>query len=308
MKDISISAYAKINLTLDVTAIRDDGYHEVDSIMQRVNLCDSVRIRWFPDKKLDGIQISLKTSWPFIPNDQRNIAYKAGQAMAKYGPGPGHVRIDILKKIPSGAGMGGGSADGAAVICGLNKIWKLNLSPEELSQIGSGIGADLAFGVRMIQGTSCVRARGIGDQMEEIKGLEAVGRYLALLVKPKTSVSTQKAYALLDQAWDKSGLEKRPNNQELIRKMSLGGRMDFSQDFGNVFEAPIMQEAKIIGRLKEDMLNLLADAGLADLVQMSGSGSTVFAIIEKDKAGKELDEIIKKLGRKYQFAQMVEII
>ena len=139
MKHIELKSYAKINLSLDVCGLLDNGYHEVEMIMQQILLCDDISVKWRPDASgvnsddNSGIRISLSTNRHYLPNDQRNLAYRAAMLMAeRLGAGrSGSIRIDMKKRIPVAAGLAGGSSNCAAVIHALNLLWDLELPLEQ---------------------------------------------------------------------------------------------------------------------------------------------------------------------------------
>ena len=180
MEQIHLKAFGKINIGLDVTGRRDDGYHLVRMIMQTVDLYDEVSL-----KKQDA-GISVKTNKPFIPNDERNLAYKAARVlMDAYNIREG-VRIDIGKRIPVAAGMAGGSTDAAAVLKGMNALFSLNIDEETIDAFAVKLGADVPFCLR--KGTYL--AEGIG---EELTKLPDIPPCFCLLVNPGFGVSTKKS-------------------------------------------------------------------------------------------------------------------
>ena len=145
MKRIHVKSYAKINLSLDVLRRLENGYHEVEMVMQQILLHDEVDVKW--KESDEPFRIVLQTNRPYLPVDERNLAYKAAQLMhEQYGEGrTGSLRIDIKKRIPVAAGLAGGSGNGAAVIHGLNSLWNLGLDVSSLNQIGSKLGSDVPF-------------------------------------------------------------------------------------------------------------------------------------------------------------------
>lgn len=281
---ISLRAYAKINLTLDVVGIRNDGFHEVDMIMHRIDLHDEVLLRWFAERraeKTEKVAIHLKTSLPYVPTDDRNLAYKAVQLMEGYAPSDGVVRIDILKKIPVSAGLGGGSADAAAVIFGLNKLWRLELGCDELVDIGRKLGSDVAFSIWMLYNRACVRATGRGEILEEIPSRKQD----LLLVKPKVAISTTAAY----KAIDRIQIRRRPEMEKCIEIIKEGRNIfELTNYIANVFEEYVLSEFPKVEQVKNEMLKI---EGEASFVQMSGSGSTIFMI------PRDIDEAYSKLKK-----------
>ena len=151
-----LEAFAKINWSLDITGVRDDGYHLMDMIMQPVSLSDKITLDPAP-------ALSITTGgWPPSRADETNLAYRAALALKNETGCPGGVRIHVEKHIPIGAGMGGGSTDAAAVLIGLNSLWKTNLPPADLEHIGLSLGADVPFFIR----GGLTRTRGIGEELE----------------------------------------------------------------------------------------------------------------------------------------------
>ena len=178
-------APAKINLTLDVLYKRPDHFHEVEMVMTTVDLADYVGLRLLNQQK-----ILIKTTDSFIPNDQRNLAYQAAKLLMDRFDIKTGVEIDIHKQIPVAAGLAGGSTDAAATLRGLNRLWKLNLSVEELAELGAEIGSDIPFCVH--GGTALATGRG-----EVLKPLSAPPNCWVILAKPAISVSTGNIYGSL---------------------------------------------------------------------------------------------------------------
>ena len=157
---IEEKAYGKINLALRITGRRDDGYHDIDTVFQSIGLYDTIRL-----EPADCVEISC--SEPALPCDRSNLAYKAYEALRPYCKGKAGVRIHIVKKIPIAAGLAGGSTDCAAVLRGLNRLWHLGLSYDQLCRIGARLGADVPFCIR--GGTA--RGTGIGEILKKLPSL-----------------------------------------------------------------------------------------------------------------------------------------
>jgi 4-diphosphocytidyl-2-C-methyl-D-erythritol kinase len=249
-------APAKINLTLDVLHKRDDGYHEVEMIMTTVDLYDHIQIT-----ELDKDEIHIQSEKRFVPDDKRNLAYQAAAKMKeKYNVKKG-VLISIVKQIPVAAGLAGGSSDAAAVLRGLNKLWNLNLSFEELSEIGNEIGSDIAFCI--YGGTALATGRG-----EQIKRLPAPPSCWVVLAKPNIGVSTKSVYGQLQL-----DSINHPDTQTMVTAINNGDYQGMCSSLGNVLERVTMDMHPKVGQIKMQMLK----AG-ADNVLMSGSGPTVFGL------------------------------
>jgi 4-diphosphocytidyl-2-C-methyl-D-erythritol kinase len=238
---LTIKAYAKINLSLRVLARRPDGYHNIDSIFQSVSLHDEITITL-----LDSPKIEIVCSHPDVPPGEGNIVYKAVQALPKAKTG---VRIEIGKQIPVGAGLGGGSSNAAAVLSGLNQLWSLGLSLEKLMAIGAKVGADVPF--CLVGGTA--RVTGIGDAVQKIDPVIS-GKYI-IIVKPDFAVSTAWAYGEFDACVYKKGEDP---------DLRL---------FYNDLEPIVSTKYPQIAEIKQKLLDLGAEWAL-----MSGSGSAVFGV------------------------------
>src|SRR5690625_628658 len=214
-------APAKINLSLDVLGKRDDGYHEVEMIMTTIDLSD--RIELYPLNH-DSIIVSLESR--YVPNDERNLAFKAASAFkSRYNITDG-VCIKIEKHIPVSAGLGGGSSDAAAVLRGLNRLWHLNLSTEELAQLGATIGSDVPFCVYNC--TALATGRG-----EEITKLRTPPSCWVILAKPNIGVSSKAIFRKLDFHTDTI---QHPNTRALIHALYKGDFLNMCLHMGNVLE------------------------------------------------------------------------
>ncbi|MFD1204495.1 MULTISPECIES: 4-(cytidine 5'-diphospho)-2-C-methyl-D-erythritol kinase [Sporosarcina] len=253
-------APAKINLTLDVLHKRPDGFHEVEMIMTTVDLADRVWLR-----QTDDGRITIKVSERFVPNDRKNLAYQAAEILKKrYGVVKG-VEITLDKKIPVAAGLAGGSSDAAAVLRGLNRLWNLGISADELAQIGSTIGSDVSFCVH--GGTALATGRG-----EKIEHLKAPPNCWVILAKPSISVSTADIYRNLDL-----NSIAHPDTSAMISALKSGDYDKMCSSVGNVLESVTMRLYPQVVDLKEKMEKFGADA-----VLMSGSGPTVFGFVKNE--------------------------
>lgn len=278
---VNIAAHAKINLSLDVLRRRKDGYHDLSMIMQQLDLCDQVRIHL---SREPGILI--KTDTAFLPNDRNNIAWRAAELMGKRSgmdlQGSGVV-IDIQKRIPVSAGLAGGSADAAAVLKGLNQLWRLGMSLEELQILALPLGADVPF--CLMGGTAL--AEGIGDRLTPLKMSRA---YWVVLVKPPVSVSTREVYQNLDL----KNLRKHPDNLSLITALWDADVKRMGASMANVLETVTIPMVPEISEIKQKLLEYNASVSL-----MSGSGPTVFGLFkDREKAraaGKKMARIYREV-------------
>ena len=267
---ITVNAPAKINLFLDIIGRLDNGYHSLFMVMQAVGLCDTVTV-----EKSDESGIFLTCSEAKLPCDEKNIAYKAAAAFCKkYGIEP-NVKIHIEKRIPFAAGLAGGSADAAAVIVALNKLYETNLSEYELCKTGLLVGSDVPF---CIKGGTCLSQNtgGILSPLEPLKDCFIV------LAKPEAGVSTAEAYAAADSTY-----LYRPDSMRMLDACEKGDFDGICKYAGNVFEQVIEVAERV------EFKEIMRKHGCS-LCQMSGSGPTVFALFEnKDNAEKCADELRK---------------
>lgn len=270
MKKVVAKSFAKINLSLDVLDRLENGYHEVQMVMQTVSVFDLVTV----SKIKHGIELS--TNLPYLPIDRNNLAYRAAEEFFKYTGINEGVSIDISKRIPVGAGLAGGSSNASAVLKAMNKLFAAGLSLKELCSIGVKIGADVPYCV--LGGTRL--AEGIGERLSSLPRLP---RCTIVLVKPAFSISTKSVYEKIDSCSD----YKRPQTQKLIEGLKDGNIDMITSAMGNVLEEVSITEHPILQKVKEELTELGAIHA-----QMSGSGPTVFGIFrtydEARAAKKEL--------------------
>lgn len=257
MKTISLKAYAKINLGLDVLGTLDNGYHEVKMVMQSVSIFDKVNIR-----RNNSGKITMKTNLGFLPCGPDNLVYKAADLMRKTYDIKDGVDIDLYKFIPVAAGMAGGSTDAAAVFRGINIMFGLGASEEELKALGVTLGADIPY---CIMGGTAL-AEGIGEKLTRLPDCPAC--YL-VIGKPAISVSTKFVYDNL--VLDNNTIH--PNTDMIIKHITDNNITGVAAELCNVLESVTVREYPIIGDIKRTMIEYGAVNSL-----MSGSGPTVFGI------------------------------
>lgn len=273
MNFIKLKAYGKINLGLDVVRKREDGYHEVRMIMQTVNIFDRIEIR-----KTKNSDIKIKTNLYYLPTNEDNLVYKSAKLLMEEFKISQGVVIDLKKHIPVAAGMGGGSSDAAAVLYGINRMFGLGLSIEDLMIRGVKLGADVPY--CLLRGT--VLAEGIGEKLSPLPPMPPCSLVIA---KPNVSVSTKLVYDKLRA----NELESHPDIDgmvEAIRKNDLHG---VAGRLGNVLETVTISDYPIIQELKDFMMEHKALNAL-----MSGSGPTVFGLYDDEKAAKKAYDLLKK--------------
>lgn len=253
-------APAKINLTLDTLYRRDDGFHEVEMIMTSVDLIDRLSF-----ELLDKDTIELHCDSAYIPTDQRNLVYQAAALLKQKFHVKQGVRIHLQKKIPVAAGLAGGSADCAAAFRGLNKLWQLNLTLDELATLSSQLGSDIPYCI--YNKTALCRGRG-----EQLQFLNQLPNAWCILAKPNISVSTSDVYGALNcqQA-------PHPNTSQALHAIATSDYKGLCQSLGNSLESVTLQKYPQVLKLKEIMIKAGADA-----VLMSGSGPTVFALVHHE--------------------------
>jgi len=268
MDEITLYAYGKINLALDVTGRRPDGYHLVRMIMQTVGIYDIVTVRKAPDSHE---RISLTCSRPEVPAGPSNLAWKAAAAVMEHAGLKENISIHIEKNIPMAAGMAGGSTDAAAVIRAMNSLFGLKLTQEKMDAIAVKLGADVPFCLR--KGTYL--AEGIGEVLTKLP--DAPKAYV-LIVNPPFEVSTAAVYRELD------GIED-PVHPDIDRLLSLlkEDTLDaFAAEMGNILELVTIKDNPLIGEIRDKIMSAGALGSM-----MTGSGPTVFGLFDEPQLARK---------------------
>lgn len=273
-------AYAKINLGLDVIGRLENGYHEVRMIMQMVGIYDVLTLQKIP------AGIIVTTNNGELPTDENNLIYRSAKLMIeKYGISEG-VKIHLEKNIPIAAGMAGGSTDAAGTFLGMNELFALDASEEDLRELGVKVGADVPY---CIMGGTAL-AEGIG---EKLSVLPAPPDCFLLVAKPEINVSTKYVYEHLDA----EGVKNHPDIDGMIEALEQGSLEGVVNRLGNVLESVTVKKYPIIEEIKECMLENGAEGSL-----MSGSGPTVFGIFtQEEQARKALQRVKDKQLAKQLF-------
>lgn len=284
MKDrIQLKAYAKINLGLDVVRRREDGYHEVRMVMQTVQLYDKLTLN-----VLEEDDIRIKTNVDFLPVDESNLVYKAIKMLKdKYNIKQG-MEIDLFKCIPVAAGMAGGSTDCAAALVGASRLFGLNLSNQDLMELGVKLGADVPYCI--MRGTAL--SEGIGEVLTQ---LSPMPECFILIAKPPISVSTKFVYEHLDIA----GVQKHPDIDGMVQAIKEGSLTGITERMENVLETVTIPAYPVIEEIKK----VMKEQGAMNAL-MSGSGPTVFGIFESEEAAQQA----KKQIRKQKLANQVYVV
>ena len=266
-----LKARAKINWTLDIVGQRADGYHLMDMLMQPVTLADDITL-------VPAEEITLTTGGsPLLPADAKHLAYRAAVALKQHASYPDGAAIHVEKHIPVGAGMGGGSADAAGVLVGLNKLWGLNLPQVELEAIGLTLGADVPFCIR----GGLTRTTGIGEIMENLP----CGRNWPLVViQPCEGLSTKEIFT----AYHEGVVDDRPDNKTAALALAKGDSAALAAAMANVMQP--VSEARRPGI--HDAIVALREQG-AFVAQMTGSGSAVFGVFTDDASAAKAYEVLR---------------
>ena len=265
-----LRALAKINLGLDILRKREDGYHEVRMIMQTIQMYDVLEM-----KRVRKPGISLSVNYSYIPNDERNLVYKAAKLLMDEFQVKGGVDIHLEKFIPVAAGMAGGSSDAAAALVGINRLFKLGLSQMDRAV---NIGADVPYCV--MRGTAL--AEGIGEKLTRIT---QVPDCFVLIGKPGINVSTKAAYESLQL----DRISSHPDIDGMIGDIERGDLLAMTQKMGNVFEPGIIEKYPVIGEIKA-----LMESHGALKAMMSGSGPTVFGIFDDREKMEAAAEVLRE--------------
>jgi len=258
MNEVTMLAFAKINLCLDITGIRDDGYHTLDMVNQSVDLCDRVEIR-----RMHGTGIRIKTTAWFLPKNEKNTVHKAVTAFFDYtGIGKQPLDIFVRKKIPTQAGLGGGSADAAAALVGVNAMFDAGLTTKQLCDIGEKVGADVPFCI--VGGTA--RVRGIGEDIAPIK---SNCDYSVVIAMPHIGRSTREAFKAIDSKTD----YERPDADSMVECLEAGDVSGVAVKLCNVFHTANRDE------ISDRLIATMLDNGALN-ASLSGSGAAVFGIFK----------------------------
>ena len=268
-----LRAMAKINLGLDVLRKREDGYHEVRMIMQTIQMYDLLDIR---RKKEPGI--SLSTNLPYIPTDERNLVYKAAKILMDEFQITDGISMKLSKFIPVAAGLAGGSSDAAAAFVGVNRMFRLGLSEQDLMERAVQVGADVPYCI--MRGTAL--AEGIGEKLTRLPRMPLC--YI-LVGKPGVNVSTKLAYENLGL----DTITSHPDIDGQIRCIEEGDLYGLTSRMENVFEPGIIRNYPVIQEIKD----LMESAG-ALKAMMSGSGPTVFGIFDNRQKTEAAAELLRK--------------
>ena len=276
MKTVTIKAPAKVNLTLDVTGKRPNGYHDLKMIMQTISVFDEIKLSLTEEEKID---LHMNKELPDKIPAEKNLVYKAAALMKEKFDIKGGFDIELQKNIPAAAGLAGGSSDCAATLIAINEVCELGLTTQELCDIGVKLGADVPFCIR--KGT--MLSEGIGEILTPLTPFKDVW---VVLVKPDISVSTAYVYTHLDLP----NLKYHPDTDKAIECIDNGDIAGLSNVLSNVLETVTVPEYPVLTEIKEFLVQNGAAGSL-----MSGSGPTVFGIFKnKEDARRAYDKANEK--------------
>lgn len=278
MNSVTLRAYAKINLSLDVVGKREDGYHLLQSIFQGISLYDEVSVR--REEGSGGIRITCDL--PYIPTDERNIVHKVATAFFKAaGLENYQITIDLKKTIPSGAGLGGGSADGAAVFSALCRLYNVTFPIQTATDILVPLGADIPFFLH----SGTMLAEGVGEILSPAPKMPDC--YI-VLAKPRAGANTKQIFGKLKEV----GIPRHPDTEGVLKALETGDFKLLAEATGNVLEYATIPLCPQIGKLKEAMKRQGAEVSL-----MTGSGSTVFGIFTEEAEARRAMKQMRTLTR-----------
>jgi len=273
MNNIEVSAWAKLNLSLDVLGKLPGGYHALRMVMQSVALCDDLRVSLTEERAF-----TAETNLRYLPGDERNIAAKAGRVfLEKIGEPRRGVHVEIAKRVPVCAGLGGGSGDAAAVLRAMNTLTDARLSRAELEELALLVGSDVPFCVA--GGTAL--AEGRGERLTDLPPMPECG---VVIVKPEFSISTPELFAKLDSV----SLRCHPDTEGLLQAIREGSLLNLSHRVYNVFEEVLPGRFGEVAALKSALL----DHGALG-VAMSGTGPSVFGLFEREETAKNAAERLR---------------
>ena len=279
MEHLELKSLAKINLGLDVLGRRENGYHDVRMIMQSVYLYDRVFLR-----KREETGVTLRTNLRYLPVDEKNIAWKAADLLMREFNLKGGLDIELEKHIPVAAGLAGGSSNAAAVLFGMNRMYRLGLNMEQLMKRGLLLGADVPYCI--MRGT--VLAEGIGEKLSRLPSPPAC---TVLLAKPPVNMSTKQVYEELDteSEW------RHPDIDGIIRGLKRHELRQIADSMGNVLEQVTVRHYPVIEQIKQTM----KEQGALNAM-MSGSGPTVFGLFEEKRKANMARRLIRERGLAHQ--------
>lgn len=275
---VSVNAYAKINLFLDVHSRKENGYHNIVSLMHTVSLCDKISVELSPS---DSKNIAVTCTNESLPCNKDNLVYKAAELY----PITGNIKIHITKNIPVSAGLAGGSADAAATLKALNSISQIPMDIDELCALGASLGADIPF---CIKGGACL-VEEIGDILTPVSPMPC---FPMVIARKGEGMSTPAAYGALDRKYNNfDGYSVHCNCLDLLKKQDVISAKEFCKGLYNIFESVVEEQRPCVSEIKAIMNSYNASG-----VLMSGSGTAVFGIFENKVDAQRAVDALKNSG------------
>lgn len=273
MKELRLNAYAKINLTLDVLGDRPDGYHDIETVLHTIELHDSLTIRE------DGDGITVRCASPEVPDDTRNVVYRAAQLLRDTFRVSRGVEVELTKSIPIASGLGGGSSDAAVTLLGLAQMWKLRLTDRQLLELASRVGSDVPF--FLLGGAAQAAGRG-----ERVRKLRPLPTTWVVLARPPVQVSTEWAYRVLDH----EAVRRRPDTEAVVRALEAEDTAAVGRLLCNVFEEVVTAHYPVVGEIRRRM-----EASKPLGVSLSGTGPVMFALVANESAARTMSSDLATL-------------
>ena len=281
MKTLTLKAPAKINLYLDVLCKRKDNYHQIESVVQSINVYDTLHF----EKINKGIRVICHH--PCVYSNEHNLVYKTAELFFNLTHLPPGVKVTVQKEIPVGAGLGGGSTDAAATLLGLNILFETEIPLSELMKWSTRIGTDIPFCIR--RGTALLKGKG-----DEVHPLPSIKEGWIVLVYPNISISTSWAYAHISRRLTNERPGATLSITDLRKRIQSKQLQGLGDLFYNKLEEVVIEEFPLIGEIKEKFKKRGAQS-----VVMSGSGSTVFALAENERDARKLAHYMQSSGKVY---------
>lgn len=273
VKELHLNAYAKVNLTLNVLGERGDGFHEIESVMHTIALHDSVTLREA------GAGVEVVVSNGDAPNDHRNLVVRAAQLLRETFRVDRNVQIELTKRVPAAAGLGGGSSDAAVTLLGLVQMWKLRLDGRELLALAGKLGSDVPF---FLEGGAVV-ARGRGERLSYLPPLPTTWLVVA---RPRAEVKTEWAY----RQFDPTAVTARPDTAAMIEAVKREDVREVGRLLRNVFEHLIVATHPVVGELKARILR-----GEAYGAGLTGTGPAVFGLMANEAAARKVADDLQAM-------------
>jgi 4-diphosphocytidyl-2-C-methyl-D-erythritol kinase len=273
LKQLRLNAYAKINLTLDVLGDRPDGYHDIETVLHTVELHDTIILRE------DGDGITLRCTSPDVPTETQNIVHRTAHLLKETFQISRGIEIELTKRIPVAAGLGGGSSDAAVTLLGLAQMWKLRVDDRQLMDLGSKIGSDVPF--FLVGGAALAVGRG-----ERVRMLRSLPTTWVVIARPTIQITSEWAYKAIDHG----AARKRPDTSRVVRALESEDASSVGQLLCNVFEDVVVAHHPVVGTLRTQM------ASQAPLgVSLSGTGPALFAMAANEAAARGIAQAVETM-------------